>query len=79
MAKTLNTEHFTIGIHKGGLHGWFEHNTLGDECGGGLWFDPDGTLYDYDGVYRIPLEVLEALKANGFNTESMEEDHVDTE
>ena len=79
MPTIYQSPHFEIGIHEDKLKGWFEHNTLGDECGGGLWFDPDGTLYDYDGIYRIPLEVLESLKSNGFNTESMEEDHVDTE
>ena len=46
---------------------------------GNLWFDPDGTLYDYDGVPQVPLEILLALKAEGFNTIRMEDDHVDTE
>jgi hypothetical protein len=77
--KTLHTERFEIGIHDGRLRGWFEHNELGDECGGGLWFEADGTLYDYDGVYMIPLEVLAALKAEGFNVESMEDSHVNND
>ena len=74
--KRIYTENFEVGIHDDRKHGWFEHNELGDECGGGLWFEDDGTLYDYDGVYMIPLEVLAALKAEGFDVEAMEDGHV---
>lgn len=79
MMKTINTERFTIGIHKSGLHGWFEHKTIGDELGGSLCFEEDGTLYDYNGVYMVPLEVLTALKAEGFNVEGMEDGHINNE
>jgi hypothetical protein len=81
--KTINTKRFEVGIHdkvEGVIRtGWFEHNELGDEYGGTLWFEDDGTLYDYDGVYMVPLEVLTALKAEGFNVERMEDDHVNNE
>ena len=77
--KTVQTKNFEVGIHDDRKNGWFEHNEHGDECGGGLWFEDDGTLYDYDGVYVIPLEVLGALKAEGFNVDSMEDDHVNND
>ena len=77
--KTVQTKNFEVGYHDDRKNGWFEHNQLGDEFGGGLWFEDDGTLYDYDGVYVIPLEVLGALKAEGFNVDSMEDDHVNND
>ena len=81
--KTINTARFEVGIHdkvEGVIRtGWFEHHEYGDEYGGMLWFEDDGTLYDYDGVYMVPLEVLTALKAEGFNVESMEDAHVNNE
>ncbi len=77
--KHIHTERFEIGIHDDRLRGWFEDKELGDELGGGLWFEADGTLYDYDGVYMVPLEVLSALKADGFDVEAMEDGHVNNE
>jgi hypothetical protein len=65
--KTLHTARFEVGIHDDRKHGWFEHNELGDECGGGLWFDNDGALIDYDGVYELPSEVVQALATEGFD------------
>jgi hypothetical protein len=43
--KTINTKRFEVGIHTDRKHGWFEHHEHGDEYGGGLWFEADGTLY----------------------------------
>jgi len=77
--KHIYTERFEIGIHDDRLRGWFEDNELGDELGGGLWFEADGTLYDYDGVYMVPLEGLYALKAEGFDVEAMEDNHVNND
>ena len=50
------------------LYGWFEHETLGDESGGGLWFCSDAgklILTDYDGVYELPKDVAGALRELG--------------
>ena len=77
--KHIHTERFEIGIHDDRLRGWFEDKELGDELGGCLWFEADGTLYDYDGVYMVPLEVLAALKAEGFDVEAMEDGHVNND
>jgi hypothetical protein len=61
----LDTEHFEIRISEGTEYGYFEHNELGDECGGGLWFTGD-ELVDYDGVFALPKEVVDALRDYGF-------------
>ena len=47
---------YTIEIDTTEHYGCFEHNKLGDESAGGLWFDDNGVLVDYDGVssYRTP-------------------------
>jgi hypothetical protein len=47
---------------------WFEHNELGDECGGGLWFD-GATLDDYDGTGCLPLEVGRFLRSLGIKVD----------
>lgn len=46
--------------------GWFEHEEHGDEYGGGLWFDNDMNLTDYDGVFELPKEVIQAIRSLGF-------------
>lgn len=56
----IDTPNFEIRIDTEAQYGYFEHNELGDECGGGLWFD-DRLLLDYDGVYELPQEVQDAL------------------
>lgn len=69
----IHTPKYTVGVFDCNTRGWFEHNELGDECGGGLWFN-NLELYDYDGVYMLPSEVLESLEANGYNVQQMRED-----
>ena len=65
--KSIQSGKFTVELHEQN-HGCFEHNTLGDECGGELWFEIIGGqrhLIDYDGVYALPHEVLIALENEG--------------
>ena len=47
------------------LRGYFEHNELGDNCVGGLLFEGKG-LIDYDGVFELPKEVIQAIRDLGF-------------
>lgn len=61
----ISTANFMIDIDDEVGVGFFEHNEVGDECGGGLWFD-GRTLTDYDGVYDLPSEVQRALLDNGY-------------
>ncbi len=66
---------YTIQIDTKAMYGYFEHDELGDERAGGLWFEPDGTgddtlaLVDYDGVCCLPAPVAVALRANGYIVE----------
>ena len=49
--------------------GWFEHEELGDEYGGELWFEKTGEgieLYDYDGTTSLPKDVIKGLRENGY-------------
>ncbi|WP_199153457.1 hypothetical protein [Chromobacterium sp. ASV23] len=64
---------FTVQVDTASAYGYFEHETLGDECGGSLWFDHidhlDGqklTLIDYDGVADLPRDVVAGLREHGF-------------
>ena len=67
MAKDYNfttiigTQNYDIRIDPKSLYGYFEHNELGDESGGGLWFDKEFQLIDYDGVFFLPSEVKNVL------------------
>ena len=57
----IGTQNYTIEIDTKAKYGYFEHDTLGDESGGGLWFDKNLSLIDYDGVYFLPSEVKNVL------------------
>jgi hypothetical protein len=57
----LGTQNYTIGIDVKANYGYFEHDHLGDQSGGGLWFNKDLILEDYDGVFELPSEVKNIL------------------
>lgn len=62
----------TVGINSED-YGWFElydTKTGGDRwyADGGLWFD-NKTLTDYDGVYALPIEIIEKLEQMGYNAD----------
>jgi hypothetical protein len=57
----LGTQNYTIDIDVKNKYGCFEHDHLGDQSGGGLWFDKDLMLQDYDGVFELPSEVKNIL------------------
>jgi hypothetical protein len=68
----LDTKNFSVRVTESTLHGWFEHNELGDNCGGELLFEVENdviTLVDYDGVFELPSEVIRALHGHGINVE----------
>ena len=45
--------------------GYFEHEVEGDNCAGELIFD-GYNLVDYDGVFELPKEVIQAIRDLGF-------------
>ncbi len=57
----MGTQNYTIEIDSKAKYGCFEHNELGDNSCGGLWFDEQFHLIDYDGVYFLPSEVKNIL------------------
>lgn len=62
----ITTDNFTVEIFdETPLRGYFEHEEYGDEYGGGLWFEGKN-LVDYDGVFELPKEVIQALRDLGF-------------
>ena len=62
----LGTQNYTIEIDERSKYGYFEHNELGDESAGGLWFDNNLKLSDYDGVACLPDEVAMILYRWGY-------------
>lgn len=71
--KQANVElSITVGINSED-YGWFElydTKTQGDRwyAEGGLWFD-NKTLTDYDGVFSLPIEIIEKLEQMGYNAD----------
>ena len=62
----VTTDNFTVEIFdETPLCGYFEHNEIGDECAGELLFD-GLRLIDYDGVFELPKEVIQALRGMSF-------------
>jgi hypothetical protein len=66
----------TVGINSPD-YGWFEIydvKTEGEEwhAEGGLWIDGNKTILDYDGVFSLPLSVINKLKEMGYNTSEIE-------
>ena len=65
----LTTHHYEVAVNTQAQYGYFEHLRYGDERGGKLWFSADlaGDLYlvDYDGVFSLPAEVVNALRGEG--------------
>ena len=59
---------FEIQIDPKANYGCFEHETYGDEMGGGLWFS-DNSLIDYDGVACLPKRVIEGIREMGFEVD----------
>lgn len=65
--KTPNGKYwYEVCVSTTELYGYFEHSELGDERGGGLWFNSAGELIDQDGLAYLPNTVADALRAMGF-------------
>ena len=65
-----NTKNYSIGIFPDENRGWFEHYKWGDEQGGGLLFNEDKELVDYDGISSdLPLEIVEAIEKLGYKVD----------
>lgn len=66
-----NTMELWVGDDGSGCIVWnweLEDGSDADEEVIGLMWDFDKTITDYDGVFELPLEAIELLKENGFNS-----------
>jgi hypothetical protein len=45
---------------------YFEHNTVGEDLAGRMWFEDDN-LVDYDGVFSLPDDVIKQMTDKGYN------------
>ena len=63
--QRADTTRYHVEFSPSTLYGWFEHHTLGDQRGGGLWFEKRDMLSfgltDYDGVSELPRQVIDQL------------------
>lgn len=65
--KLTDNGTFTVGIDTAANYGYFERNSNGS--GGGLWFDSNKELTDYDGVFELPAQVIAIIELLGFNAD----------
>lgn len=66
--RKVQSGKFEIGVDTTAAYGYFEHDELGDECSGGLWFEREGgklVLTDYDGVAVLSKFVIKGLRDIG--------------
>lgn len=70
--ERVQVGHYEVAIDKEQQYGYFEHDELGDEMGGGLWFE-NNELVDFDGVYELPKKVIEGIEQLGFNADYAKE------
>lgn len=57
---------YEVQIDEAAKYGSFEHNTLGEDSAGGLWFNDQKELVDADGTYCVPPEVIEIVRGFGY-------------
>lgn len=65
----LPTKNYDVNISPSTNYGYFEHNTQGDDYGGGLWFslvDNKMELADFDGMSLLPKEIVTRLREAGY-------------
>lgn len=70
----LQTKKFNIQIDPEEGFGYFEHEHFGDDLAGRLWFR-NKTLIDYDGVFELPKEVVDALYEADYNVDYVSDDY----
>ncbi len=65
----IELKHYTIYPTDEDNRLYFEHNELGDESSGCMWFDINNlnTLVDYDGVFDLPKEIVRHMKSLGYD------------
>lgn len=72
----LTGERFETKISPSTNYGYFEHHRLGDNCGGGLWFNGK-ELVDYDGTSFLPREVAKKLREAGYEVDDCYDSQID--
>lgn len=76
--KVAKVRKWEVKIDSAANYGSFEHDDFGE--GGGLWFEVSDqstqgdagrklVLIDYDGVYELPKDVIEAIRSLGYIVE----------
>ena len=63
------SENYEVKVDLNKKHSYFQNIKNGDESdSGGLYFE-NNTLVDYDGVFELPVEVIEIVKVMGFTVD----------
>ena len=66
----IRTANFEIIIDRDRTRGSFEHHIFGEDQGGELLFENNfgglDELIDFDGMYDLPQEIIDALEVDGF-------------
>jgi len=68
--KPITTKNYEIFFNKA----YFEHNAYGEDEAGSMWFNSNGVLTDYDGVFELPKEIIAAFEQLGYNMDWAKDD-----
>ena len=64
--KTVDGIEYSANIDPERGYGYFEIEAYTYYAEGGLWFNSDDELYDYDGVYELSKHVIELVESLGY-------------
>ena len=70
--KITNTENYEVALSTNGRYGYFEHNELGDICGGGLSTEAESLYFSINGFSLVlppPSPVTSVCTLPWFNGE----------
>jgi len=62
----MKSKHFNIWMEPTNEYAYFEHDEVGDDIAGGMWFN-NKELVDYDGVFELPSEIIVLMESQGYN------------
>lgn len=65
--KSITCGNWLVEISPDSNYGYFENQNTG--AGGGLWFDSDKCLMDYDGVFELSKHVIQCIESLDYNAE----------
>lgn len=65
--KSVDNGRYIVEIDSNANYGYFQNLKSGTE--GGLWFNTEKELIDYDGIFELNKLVIEMIESLGYNAD----------